>query len=122
MLPPLAVSAYVSEHDNPDDPTPGIPDNTNDSTTRQEHQRGSRRHVIQHRRQGLCCRPGQEEDHSHEALLPGLGRQELRLLRPQGNHRVRHLDVLLEWHASPEGRLLNLSTIFVVDVKVVLYL
>jgi hypothetical protein len=30
MLPPLAVSAYASEHDNPDDPAPGIPDDTND--------------------------------------------------------------------------------------------
>ena len=30
MLLPLAVSSYASEHNNPDDPAPGIPDNTND--------------------------------------------------------------------------------------------
>ena len=30
MLPPLAVSAYASKHDNPDDPAPGIPNDTND--------------------------------------------------------------------------------------------
>jgi len=30
ILTPLAVSAYASEHDNPNDPTPGIPDDTND--------------------------------------------------------------------------------------------